>query len=46
MLLSELILDMHQPEEQLGFRKGHRLEEHLVAANLVVDKLRIKDQPV
>ena len=34
----EPVLDIGQPEEQLGFRRGRRMEEHLLTANLVVDK--------
>ena len=32
------VLDSGQPEEQLGFRRGRRMEEHLLTADLVVDK--------
>ena len=32
----EPALEIHQPEEQHRFRKGHRIEEHLLTANLVV----------
>ena len=42
----ELALDMHQPEEQYGFRKEHRIEEHLLTANLVVDKLLAVSTPI
>ena len=31
-------LDSHQPQEQHGFRAGRRLEEHLLTANLFLDK--------
>jgi len=41
----EPALDIHQPEEQHGFRKGHRIEEHLLTANLVVDKLLAVNTP-
>ena len=34
----EPCLDSHQPEEQHGFRAGRRLEEHLLTANLFLDK--------
>ena len=34
----EATLDAHQPEEQHGFRKGRRVEEHLLTANLIIDK--------
>ena len=34
----EQFLEAGQPEEQHGFRPGRRLEEHLVTANLVLDK--------
>ena len=32
------ILEAKQPEEQHGFRPGRRLEEHLLTANLPLDK--------
>ena len=35
----EPVLEANQPEEQHGLRGGRRLEEHLVSANLVIDKL-------
>ena len=35
----EPALEASQPEEQHGFRRDRRLEEHLVSANLVIDKL-------
>ena len=35
-----------KPEEQHGFRKGHRIEEHLLTANLVVDKLLAVSTPI
>ena len=31
-------LDTAQPEEQHGFRAKYRIEEHLLTANLVIDK--------
>ena len=34
----EATLDAHQPEEQHGFLKGRRVEEHLLTANLIIDK--------
>ena len=34
----EHLLEAGQPEEQHGFRPGRRLEEHLVTANLMLDK--------
>ena len=34
----EATLDAHQPEEQHGFRKGRRVEEHLLTANLIIGK--------
>ena len=48
MLLArvEPALEIHQPEEQHGFRKGHRIEEHLLTANLVVDKLLAVSTPI
>ena len=42
----ELVLEANQPEEQHGFRGGRRLEEHLVSANLVIDKLLAVGKPV
>ena len=34
----EHTLDIAQPEEQHGFRKNRRIEEHLITANYVFDK--------
>ena len=31
-------LDDHQPQEQHGFRRGKRIEEHLLTANVFLDK--------
>ena len=31
-------METKQPEEQHGFRPGRRLEEHLLTANLLLDK--------
>ncbi len=42
----EPALEIHQPEEQHGFRKGYRIEEHLLTANLVVDKLLAVSTPI
>ena len=42
----EPALEMHEPEEQHGFRKGHQIEEHLLTANLVVDKLLAVNTPI
>ena len=43
----EPALEIHQPEEQHGFRKGHRIEEHLLLpANLVVDGLLAVSTPI
>ena len=42
----EPALEIHQPQEQHGFRKGHRIEEHLLTANLVVDKLLAVSTPI
>ena len=39
-------LDNHQPEEQHGFRAGRRLEEHLLTANLFLDKTLAANMPV
>ena len=35
---AEANLDAHQPQEQHGFRKGRHVEEHLLTANLIIDK--------
>ena len=42
----EHCLENSQPEEQHGFRSGRRLEEHLVTANLVGDKLFAANRPL
>ena len=42
----EPVLDIGQPEEQLGFRRGRRMEKHLLTANLVVDKSRASNVPL
>ena len=42
----EPVLKANQPEEQHGFRAGRRLAEHLVSANLVIDKLLAVGKPV
>ena len=42
----EPALEIHQPEEQHGFRKGHPVEELLLTANLVVDKLLAVSTPI
>ena len=48
MLLARIepAIEARQPEEQHGFRPNHRSEEHLVTANLVVDKCCAIDTPV
>ena len=35
-----------QPEEQHGFRTGRRIEERLVTANIVLDKMQAANLPV
>ena len=40
------LLEGGQPEEQHGFRPGRRLEEHLVTANLMLDKTDAVGIPV
>ena len=47
MVLARLepVLEANQLEEQHGFRAGRRLEEHLVPANLVIDKLLAVGKP-
>ena len=42
----EQCLEDSQPEEQHGFRGGRRLEEHLVTANLISDKLFAANRPL
>ena len=42
----ERCLEDGQPEEQHGFRSGRRLEEHLVAANLISDKFFAANRPL
>ena len=42
----EHLLEGGQPEEQPGFRPGRRLEEHLVTANLLLDKTDAVGIPV
>ena len=42
----EPCLDTHQPEEQHGFRAGRRLEQHLLTANLFLDKTLAANIPV
>ena len=42
----EPCLGSHQPEEQHGFLAGRRLEEHLLTANLFLDKTLAANIPV
>ena len=42
----EDLLDSSQPEEQYGFRTGRRIEEHLVTANILLDKMQAANLPV
>ena len=42
----EPCLDSHQPKEQHGFHAGRRLEEHLLTANLLLDKTLAANSPV
>ena len=42
----EETLEAAQPEEQHGFRSGRRLQEHIVTANLVMQKLSAIGVPV
>ena len=42
----ETALAIHQPQEQHGLRKGHRIEEHLLTADLMVDTLLAVSTPV
>ena len=39
-------LHNHQPEEQHGFRAGRRLKEHLLTANLFLDRTLAANMPV
>ena len=39
-------LDTHQPEEQHGFRRGKRIEEHLLTANAFLNKSSAVGIPV
>ena len=41
----EPVLEASQPEKQHGFRCGRRLGEHLVSANLMIDKLLAVGKP-
>ena len=42
----EPFLEAAQPEGQHGFRSGRRIEEHLVTANLVIDKSWSMNMPI
>ena len=42
----EASLKAHQPEEQHGFRKHRRMDEHLLSATLFLDKAWDKGIPV
>ena len=42
----EETLEQHQPEEQHGFRSGRRIEEHLLTANVVIDKTLLANVPL
>ena len=42
----ENTLDCAHPEEQHGFRKNRRIEEHLVVANYVFDKTMLLGTPL
>ena len=42
----EASLEAHQPEEQHGFRKHRRMDEHLLTATLLLDKAWDKGIPV
>ena len=48
MLLGRIegILDEAQPEEQHGFRGGHRIEEHLLTANVFIEKSLAAQMPI
>ena len=40
------LLDAEQPEEQHGFRAGRRVEEHLLSANILLEKADATGFPV
>jgi hypothetical protein len=42
----EKILDAAQPEEQIGFRAGRRLEEHLLTTTLLLEKCGLHNVPL
>ena len=42
----EHVLDAQQPEEQHCFRAGRRFEEHLLSANILLDKAEATGFPV
>ena len=42
----EETLEQHQPEEQHGFRSGRKIEEHLLTANVVIDKTLLANVPL
>ena len=42
----EHTLDSAQPQEQHGFRKNRRIEEHLITANYVFDKALLTGTPI
>jgi len=42
----EAPLEQWQPEEQHGFRKNRRMEEHLLTANMVIDKTLLANTPL
>ena len=42
----EETLEQHQPEEQHGSRSGRMIEEHLLTANVVIDKTLLANVPL
>ena len=42
----EHVLEAGQPEEQHGFRAHWRIEEHLLTANLLIDKIVASGIPI
>ena len=42
----EPLLDARQPEEQHGFRSCYRIEEHILSASMVIDKMFRCNRPV
>ena len=39
-------LDINQPRKQHGFRKGRRIEEHMLTANVIIDRTFACNRPI